>query len=57
MSMIGKALAHYRITAPIGCGGTGGMYQAKDRKLGRDVAIKVLSEEFAKDANGNAIFR
>jgi hypothetical protein len=43
--------------APIGCGGTGGVYQAKNRQLGRDVVINVLSEEFAKDANGNAIFR
>jgi hypothetical protein len=35
----------------------GKVCQVKDRKLGRDVAAKVLSEEFAKDANGNAIFR
>ena len=50
MSMIGKSLAHYEITAQIGKGGMGEVYQAKDQKLGRDVAIKVLPEEFARDA-------
>ena len=49
MSMIGKSLAHYEITAEIGKGGMGEVYQAKDTKLGRDVAIKVLPQEFAKD--------
>jgi serine/threonine protein kinase len=49
MSMIGKALAHYEITGQLGKGGMGEVYQAKDQKLGRDVAIKALPEEFAKD--------
>jgi serine/threonine protein kinase len=49
MSMVGKSLAHYSITAEIGKGGMGVVYQAKDQKLGRDVAIKVLPEEFAQD--------
>jgi serine/threonine protein kinase len=48
--MIGKTLSHYRIANLIGKGGMGEVYQAKDQKLGRDVAIKVLPEEFAKDA-------
>jgi serine/threonine protein kinase len=51
MSMIGKTLAHYEITSQLGKGGMGEVYQAKDRKLGRDVAIKVLPEEFARDAD------
>jgi Tol biopolymer transport system component len=51
MSMIGKTLAHYEITSQLGKGGMGEVFQAKDRKLGRDVAIKVLPEEFAKDAD------
>ncbi len=47
--MIGKALAHYEITFQIGKGGMGEVYQEKDTKLGRDVAIKVLPEEFMYD--------
>ena len=35
---IGKTLAHYEITSRIGKGDMGEVYQAKDRKLGRDVA-------------------
>src|SRR5512136_1798112 len=57
MSMIGKALAHYEITAPIGRGGMGEVFRAKDQKLGREVAIKVLPEEFAKDADRIARFQ
>jgi serine/threonine protein kinase len=57
MSMIGKTLAHYQITSEIGKGGMGEVYQAKDQKLGRDVAIKVLTEEFARDAERVARFQ
>jgi len=55
--MIGKTLAHYQITSEIGKGGMGEVYQAKDQKLGRDVAIKVLPEEFAKDTDRIARFQ
>jgi hypothetical protein len=41
-SMIGKTLAHYKITNQTGRGAMGEVYQAKDQKLGRDLAIKVL---------------
>jgi eukaryotic-like serine/threonine-protein kinase len=51
MSVIGKTLGHYQITSQLGKGGMGEVYQAKDQTLGRDVAIKVLPEEFAKDAD------
>jgi serine/threonine protein kinase len=57
MSMIGKSLIHYEITAEIGKGGMGEVYQAKDTKLGRDVAIKVLPEEFARDTDRVARFQ
>lgn len=55
--MIGKTLVHYEITAEIGKGGMGEVYQAKDMKLGRDVAIKVLPEEFALDKDRVARFQ
>jgi serine/threonine-protein kinase len=57
MSMIGKTLAHYEITTQLGKGGMGEVYQAKDRKLERDVAIKMLPEEFARDTDRVARFQ
>ena len=52
----GTKLAHYTISSLIGKGGMGEIYRAKDEKLGRQVAIKVLPEEFAKDADRLARF-
>ncbi len=43
-------VAHYRITAKIGEGGMGEVYRATDTKLAREVAVKVLPEEFAQNA-------
>jgi len=57
MPEIGQSLSHYSITAKIGKGGMGEVYRAKDQKLGRDVAIKVLPEEFARDADRVARFQ
>ena len=57
MSTIGKTLGTFTLEAQIGKGGMGEVYQAKDQKLGRDVAIKVLPEEFAKDADRVARFQ
>jgi serine/threonine protein kinase len=57
MSMIGKTLGTFECTALLGKGGMGEVYQAKDLKLGRNVAIKVLPEEFAKDADRVARFQ
>ena len=48
--MIGSKLAHYEITAHLGSGGMGDVYQATDTKLNRSVAIKILPAVFASDA-------
>ena len=45
----GTRLGPYEVTSPIGKGGMGEVYRARDTKLDRDVAIKVLPEEFAND--------
>ncbi len=45
----GTKLGHYEILEPIGAGAMGDVYRAKDTKLRRDVAIKVLPDEFAQD--------
>jgi serine/threonine protein kinase len=55
--MVGKTLGHYQITSQLGKGGMGEVFQAKDQKLGRDVAIKVLPDEFAKDSDRVARFQ
>ena len=58
MSFIsGDRLQYYEITGPLGAGGMGVVYQARDTKLGRDVAIKVLPEDFAANPERLARFQ
>ena len=45
----GTRLGPYEILAPIGAGGMGEVYRARDPRLGRDVAIKVLPASFSQD--------
>jgi serine/threonine protein kinase len=47
----GSRLGPYEILAPIGAGGMGEVYRARDSRLDRDVAIKILPETFAADAD------
>ncbi|MCH7823627.1 MAG: serine/threonine-protein kinase [Acidobacteria bacterium] len=54
--MVGKTLGHYEILEPLGKGGMGEVYRARDTKLDRDVAIKVLPEDFAADPDRLARF-
>ncbi len=54
--MIGKTFGHYEVIDSLGAGGMGEVYRARDIKLDRDVAMKVLPEDFAADAERLARF-
>jgi eukaryotic-like serine/threonine-protein kinase len=54
--MIGKRLGPYEISAPLGAGGMGEVYRARDTRLGRDVALKVLPDAVAHDPDRLARF-
>ena len=54
---VGSRIAHYDVTALIGEGGMGQVYQATDTKLNRQVALKILPEAFAADPDRLARFQ
>jgi serine/threonine protein kinase len=54
--LVGKNLAHYEVLEKIGAGGMGEVYRARDTRLGRDVALKILPEAFLEDPERLARF-
>ena len=54
--MVGRQLGPYKISALLGAGGMGEVYRARDTKLGRDVAIKILPADFTADPERRARF-
>jgi eukaryotic-like serine/threonine-protein kinase len=55
--VIGSRLGPYEIVSPLGAGGMGEVYRARDTKLNREVALKILPEAFALDADRLARFK
>ncbi|HEY2956476.1 MAG TPA: protein kinase [Candidatus Eisenbacteria bacterium] len=55
--MIGTRIAHYEIVAPLGAGGMGEVFLARDARLEREVAVKLLPARFSRDPESLARFR
>src|SRR5271156_6818580 len=54
---VGEKIGHYEVLSLLGQGGMGEVYRARDTKLKRDVALKVLPEAFASDPERMARFQ
>ena len=55
-TVVGTTISHYKVLENIGQGGMGEVYRAEDTNLSREVAIKVLPEQFTRDPQGLARF-
>ncbi len=56
MTLVGSQLGQFAIVGPIGSGAMGDVYRARDTRLGRDVALKILPAAFAQDQDRRVRF-